>query len=217
MTAADKTLKIIAILIGFLIVSSRFPGFIWPDRFKNAFRRYTSLGNGIYRAIGVLLIILSISLIYLVTSHSPHRNPLRIAGLFIGFASLGTGWLHLHPELLRKAFSAASSRLGGRTGKFLTSYSSITNAVIITVALLLIGIGIGILYITHLPVTPDKFIVLYAAFVVLVTGVTHFYPKIVRKLASKIAERSSAAIRWANLTSTILILIIIIWAILYSE
>lgn len=217
MTAADKTLKVLAVIIGFLVISSRFPGFIWPDKFKDVFRRYMSLGNSLYRAIGVLLIILAVSLIYLVTSHSANGNASRIAGLCLGFASLGIGWLHLHPALLRKALFAASSRFRGRIGAVLIEYSEIANAGIVAGALLLIAIGTGILYITHIPITPEKFIVLYFAFIVLLAGAVHFYPDALRRLLSKIASRSSATIRWTSLASTLAVLAIIIWAVLSPE
>jgi len=217
MTAAVKTLKVLAVLIGILVISSRFPGFIWPDRFKGTFRRYILLGNNIYRSIGTLLIILAVCLIYLVTSHSSGGSPARLAGLCLGFAFLGLGWLHLHPELLRRSLAAASSRLGIRTGAFLTNYSSITNTGIVTVAILMIIIGVGILYISHIPVTPEKFIVLYFAFAVMVTGIVHFYPNALRNMASKIVFRSSAEIRWISLGSTLVVLIVIIWALLSTD
>jgi len=217
MTAADRTLKVLAVVIGFLVISSRFPGFIWPDRFKNVFKKYISLGNGVYRAVGALLITLAVSLFYLVTSHSPERNPARLAGLCLGITLLGIGWLHLHPELLRRALSSSSSRLGGRFGALLADYSSTSKAGIVTIAFLIISTAIGILYITHLPVTPEKFIVLYCAFIILLAGVVHFYPDALRKIASKVAFRSSATIRWTSLVSTIVVLIVIIWALLSPD
>ena len=217
MTAADKTLNILAVLIGFLVISSRVPGFIWPEKFKDAFRRYISLGDGAFRAIGALLIILGVCLFCLVTSHSPRKNPARIAGLVLGFAVLGAAWLHLHPELLRKALSAGAARTRGRIGRFLDSYSGISKTGIVLIASLLIGIAIGILYITHLPVTPEKFIILYCAFVIIVTGGIHFYPPILRKMGAKVAFRSPATIRWTSFASTVFVLLIIAWAILSPE
>ena len=217
MTAADKTLKVVAVLIGFLVISSRVPGFIWPDKFREAFRKYVSLSDGVYRMIGCLLIILGVCLFLLVTSHSPNRNPARVAGLVLGFTALGLAWLHLHPKLLRKALSAASTHTKGRVTAFLENYSSIGNAGIVIIAPLLIGIAIGILYITHLPVTPEKFIILYCAFVTIMSGAVHFYPPLLRTVASKVAYRSSATIRWTSLASTAIVLIIIVWAVLAPE
>jgi len=87
----------------------------------------------------------------------------------------------------------------------------------VTIAFLIISTAIGILYITHLPVTPEKFIVLYCAFIILLAGVVHFYPDALRKIASKVAFRSSATIRWTSLVSTIVVLIVIIWALLSPD
>jgi len=98
-------IKILAIAFCALVIALRLPGIFWPDRLKAFLSSYGSLGDGVLRALGVLLMALGAAVLFMLCKTMPLSSIIVLAG---GLALLSAGILHLRPALPRRMVAAAA-------------------------------------------------------------------------------------------------------------